>query len=131
MAINNCTFMGRLTRDPELKHTTTNKAVVSFTLAVDRDGKDAGCDFIPCVAWEKKAEFISRYWSKGGMMAAEGEMRSRSYEDKDGHKRSVLELRVSKASFTGERKNDSAPPMEDTGDEGGFREIDDDGELPF
>lgn len=133
MAINNCVYMGRLTRDPELRHTTTNKAVASFTLAVDRDGKDAGTDFIPCIAWEKKGEFISRFFRKGNMMAVEGEMRSRTYEDKQtGKKHAVLECRVSKVSFTGERKTEEpTAPQAGYGDEYQDLGDEDGGEVPF
>lgn len=134
MAINNCNYMGRLTRDPELRRTTTGKAVATFSLAVDRDGKDAGTDFIPCVAWEHKAEFISRYFKRGNMIAVAGEMRSRSYEDKQtGKKQYVLECRVDKVSFTGERA-DSRPAQggEQPPAAGEFRELDENGEeLPF
>lgn len=121
--MNNVCIMGRLTRDAELRATQTGKSVASFTIAVDSGyGEKKTANFIPCVAWEKTAEFISKYFGKGDMIAITGELRSRSYE-KDGQKRTVVEILVSNVDFCGGKKESSSAPK--------FVEIEDDGELPF
>ena len=104
--LNHCTMMGRLTADPEIRRTNTGKAVCSFTVAVDKPGKDSGASFIPCVAWEKTAEFIEKYFSKGSLLALEGRVESRQYETKDGQKRTVVELVASQAHFCGKKEID-------------------------
>ena len=106
--LNHSTIMGRLTAEPELRRTNSGKAVVSFNIACDKQGKDSGASFIPCVAWEKTGEFISNYFAKGSAIIVEGRLESRQYDTKDGHKRTVLEVVVSQAHFC-ERKRDDAP----------------------
>ena len=89
--INNVTLMGRLTADAELKSTTSGKYVTSFSIAVDRDFTQNGerqADFINIVAWGKTAEFITKYFSKGDMIAVRGSIQTRQYE-KDGNKRTA------------------------------------------
>lgn len=85
-AANHIQLMGRLTADPELKATSSGKHICRFTVAVDRGRKNANgereADFISCIAWEKTAELISRYWSKGKMIAVGGELRTGSYKDR-------------------------------------------------
>ena len=109
--LNVSTIMGRLTADPELKTTQNGVSVCAFTVAVDRDyvsqGQERQTDFIDVVAWRGTAEFICRYFSKGSMIAVSGALQSRNFEDKNGNKRKVLELRVEHASFTGERRDTS------------------------
>ena len=107
MALNHTTIMGRLVSDPELRRTQTGKAVTSFTIACDKPGKDSGASFIPCVALEKTGEFIDNYFAKGNPIAVEGRLESRQYE-KDGQKRTVLEVVVSQAHFCG-KKEESVP----------------------
>ena len=90
--LNHIVIMGRLTRDPELRHTQTGTAVASFTLAVDRDFKDKqtgerATDFIDVVAWRQTAELVSRYFSKGRMAVVEGRLQIRDWTDKEGNKR--------------------------------------------
>jgi single-strand DNA-binding protein len=102
--LNHSTIMGRLVRDPELRRTNSGKAVVSFTIACDKPGKDKGASFIPCVAWEKTGEFISKYFAKGALIALEGRLESRDYETKEGQKRTVLEVVVSQAHFCGKKE---------------------------
>lgn len=121
--LNNITLMGRLTNDVELKMTTTNKAVCSFTIACDKPGKDSGASFIPCVAWEKTAEFISKYFAKGALIALEGRLESRQYETKDGQKRTVVEVIVSQAHFCGGKKEETTPNA--------YEPIATDDDLPF
>ena len=92
--------MGRLTKDPELSYTqTSSKAVCKFTLAVDRRmSKEKETDFINCVAWEKTAEFIAKYFSKGSKIAVVGSIQTRTYE-KDDHTVYVTEVIVHEAEF--------------------------------
>lgn len=108
MALNHNVIMGRFVADPELRRTNTGKAVASFTLAVDKPGKDSGASFIPCVAWDKTADFINNYFLKGSPIVVEGRLESRQYETKDGQKRTVMEVVVSQAHFCG-KKEESVP----------------------
>jgi single-strand DNA-binding protein len=110
MALNHNVIMGRLVADPELRRTGTGKAVVSFTLACDKPGKDSGASFIPCVAWEKTGEFIDNYFTKGSPIVVEGRLESRQYESKDNQKRTVLEVVVSQAHFCGKKESTDTPP---------------------
>lgn len=84
--INKAIIMGRLTADPELRQTTGGVACCQFTVAVNRDyvqqGQERQADFISVVAWRQTAEFISKYFSKGKMIAIDGELRTRTYDDK-------------------------------------------------
>lgn len=106
--LNRVILMGRITRDLELRQTPLGVYTLSFTVAVDRNfqkqGEERQADFISCVAWRQQAEFISRYFGKGRMIALEGTLRTRSYEDKNGTKHFVTEVYVDNASFTGEAK---------------------------
>ncbi len=105
--INSVVLMGRLTADPELKTTTSNLSVLSFSVAVDRNyqsqGQERQADFINCVAWRQNAEFISRYFRKGQMIAIQGSIQTRSYEDRNGNKRTAVEVVVDRASFCGSK----------------------------
>ena len=107
MALNYSVLMGRLARDPELRRTNTNKAVASFTVAVDNPGKDSGASFIPCVAWDKTAEFINNYFLKGSQIAVQGRLQTRQYETKDGKKQTVMEVVVTQADFCGKKEENS------------------------
>ena len=95
--LNRIILMGRLTRDPELRHTQSGTAVASFSLAVDRDFKsrDSGektTDFIDVVAWRNTAEFVSKYFAKGRMAVVEGRLQIRDWTDRDGGKRRSAEV---------------------------------------
>ena len=108
--LNKIFIMGRLTRDPELRHTQTGTAVASFTLAVDRDFKDRstgerGTDFINVVAWRQTGEFVSRYFTKGRMAVVEGRLQMRDWTDKDGNKRTAAEV-VADNVYFGDSKRD-------------------------
>ena len=107
--MNKVVLMGRFTKDPELKATASGVSVTSFTLAVDRAYTPAGqeriADFIPCVAWRQTAEFVSKHFHKGRMVALEGSLQSRSYEDKEGNKRTVYEVVADRVYFTGDKAN--------------------------
>ena len=107
--MNTVCLMGRLTRDPELRHTQGGTAVASFTLAVDggkseRTGERI-TDFIDCVAWKGTAEIISKYFAKGQMAAAEGRIQVRNWTDKDGNKRKSTEVVISKIFFADSKKS--------------------------
>lgn len=109
--LNKIILMGRLVADPELKATTGGLSVAGFRMAVDRNYQpkegEKQADFIPCVAWRQTAEFIAKYFGKGRMIAVEGSLQSRNYEDKDGHKRTAYEVLVDHAYFA-----DSKPQEE-------------------
>lgn len=103
--INNVTLMGRLTAAPELKTTQSGTSVTAFCVAVDRrfqqkDGEKQ-TDFINCVAWRNTADFITRYFSKGDMIAVTGEIQTRKYQDKNGNNRVAVEVVIDNASFCG------------------------------
>lgn len=126
MAFNQISLMGRFCKDPELRYTQSAKPVCSFTLAVDKEGKDAGADFIDCVAWEQRAEFINKYFMKGDPILVSGSLQMRDWKDKEGNPRRTAEVNVFKAYFVNSKKDRE-------GDRGTqFTELpDDDGELPF
>ena len=97
--LNDVKLQGRLTTNPELRNTKNDKEVVSFTLAVDRNGKDAGTDFIQLVAWDKTAEFLAQYCAKGQMIVVEANLRSRSTTDKDNKPQTVQEVVANQIYF--------------------------------
>ena len=100
--MNHFVGIGRLVRDPNVKYTQGGKAYASFTLAIDRRRSGDGnppADFISCVAWEKTAEIISQYVSKGQKIAVEGRIQTRSYDANDGTKRYVTEVVVNSMEF--------------------------------
>ena len=109
--LNNVILMGRITHDLEVKQTQSGTAVLAFTIAVERKFANADgekeADFIRCVAWKQQAEFIGKYFGKGRMIALEGNIRTRTYENKNGVKQNVTEVYVDNVSFTGEKVNDT------------------------
>ena len=130
--LNTITIMGRLTRDPELRRTSSGVAVASFTLACDRDyapqGADKETDFIDVCAWRYTAEFVSKYFTKGRMAVVSGRLQIRNWQDKEGNKRRSAEILADHIYF-GEGKKDGAETYEP---QGGFSEITGDGpDLPF
>lgn len=106
--LNRVILMGRITHDLELRQTPSGVCTLSFSVAVERNytGADGQrqTDFITCVAWRQQAEFIGRYFSKGRMIALEGSLRTRTYDDKNGSRHYVTEVYVDSVSFTGEPK---------------------------
>ncbi len=94
--LNRIQLIGRLTRDPELRYVSNGHPMAQFTLAVDRDFKNAAgdrdADFINCVAWRKLAEQVGQYCSRGRLVAVEGRLQTRSYETQDGARRRVTEV---------------------------------------
>ena len=151
--LNRIILMGRLTRDPELRRTSSGTAVTSFSLAVDRDFKSQSgekeTDFIDIVAWRNTAEFVSKFFTKGRMAVVEGRLQIRDWTDKDGGKRRSAEV-VADNVYFGDSKRDggdnsgynsgyapapashSAAPSNFSASGSDFAEIgEDDGELPF
>jgi single-strand DNA-binding protein len=102
--MNHVTLIGRLTRDPELRYAQSGKAFCTFTLAVDRrfskqNNNQPTADFIPCVAWDKLAEIIGNNLAKGRRVGVEGRLQTRTYEAKDGSKRSAFDVMVDEMEF--------------------------------
>lgn len=149
--LNVVAIMGRLTADPELKTTTTGLSVCRFTLAVDRNyvkpGTERQADFINCLAWRNTAEFVSKYFVKGQLMALNGSIQTGSYTDSNGNKRYTFEVVADNVNFTGDRREgsgsrsggyssaprqDTAPaPTYSSGSAGDFQEMPLDDDLPF
>ena len=106
--LNRVILMGRITHDLELRQTPNGISVLSFSVAVERSyakqGEERQTDFIDCVAWRQQADFISRYFGKGRMIAIEGQLQTRTYQDKNGNNRKAVEVMVDSVSFTGEPK---------------------------
>ena len=141
--LNHVVLMGRLTRDVEVRYSQSQNgemAVGRFSLAVDRytnSGDDNKADFINCVSFGKTAEFISKYFGKGNMLAVIGRITTGSYTNKDGVKVYTTDVVVERASFTGEKRelqdagvNESQPSIKDSD---GFMKVDEsiEDELPF
>ena len=126
--MNSIVIMGRLTRDPELRQTNSGTPVTSFTVAVDRRGKEKATDFLDCVAWNDKAEFVSKYFTKGRMILVAGRLQIRDWTDKEGNKRRTAEIVANDVYFCGDRQQRGAEPQGSADVE--FEDLDDD-ELPF
>lgn len=91
-SLNRVILIGRVVAQPEMRYTTSGKAVANFRLAVDRRGKNDEADFIPIVAWERTAEICGEFLTKGKLVAIEGRLQTRTYETKDGQKRSAFDV---------------------------------------
>ena len=150
--LNCAVIMGRLTADPELRTTTNGISVTSFSVAVDRSYQKAGAerqtDFINVVAWRQTAEFVSRYFHKGSMIAVQGSIQTRNYEDRNGNKRTAVEIVADNVSFCGSKAETNtgaaaapnpyaaapaqqAAPSFSTAGADAFASVDMDDELPF
>ncbi|MBI4857736.1 MAG: single-stranded DNA-binding protein [Acetobacterium woodii] len=109
--MNKVILVGRLTRDPEVKNTTTGKAVATFTLAVDRRFKNKDgqkeADFVPIVVWGKQAEFAGQYLAKGSQIGVSGRLQVRSYDAQDGQRRYVTEVVADEINFLSSSRKDS------------------------
>ena len=119
--LNHIVLMGRLTKDPELRQTTNDIPVAKFTVACDRE-KKGETDFINVTAWRKTAEFVSRFFTQGRMAVVSGRLQTRSYEDRDGNKRTAYEVLADSVYFGDSKKTEKPEfiPIEA-----------DDEELPF
>ncbi len=154
--MNTVCLLGRLTADPELRHTQSQVPVTSFTLAVDRTyqpkGQERQTDFINIVAWRQTAEFVTRYFHKGQRMALTGSLQSRRYTDKEGNNRTAYEVVADNIFFCEPKSQSShygeyqapapamdsqmpqfneAPTAYSTASAGDFEEIVGDDDLPF
>lgn len=153
--LNKVIIMGRLTRDPELRHTQSDIPVASFTLAVDRgysrrdDSQQQTADFINVVAWRNTAEFVSKWFSKGQLVAVSGRLQVRNYKDRDGNNRTACEVVADECFFAESKRGsdsgaaaftsfgDAPAPASNSGlnavsSGSDFEElVGDDGELPF
>lgn len=153
--LNVVALMGRLVADPELRHTPSGVATCTFRIAVDRNfvrqGEERKADFIDIVAWRQGAEFVCRYFRKGNLIAVNGSLQTRNYEDKNGNKRTAYEVVADNIHFA-ESKNSSqasgsgyaapapadapraaapAPVSYAVGNADDFAVIDDNEDLPF
>lgn len=143
--INSVVLMGRLTFDPELRTTPSGVSVVQFQVAVDRNfqrqGEERKADFIDVTAWRQTAEFISRYFRKGSMIAVEGSIQTDNFTDNSGNKRKSVRVVANNVSFCGSKAESAAntnpaysqpAPSYASADNSDFEEIvDDDDDLPF
>lgn len=126
--MNKLTLIGRLARDPEIRWTTgeNSKAVANFSIAVTRRSNKDKTDFFDCVAWGKLAEHMEKYWHKGMKAGIVGRIEKNEWTDKDGGKRSKVEVIVEEIEFV-EPKKETAPA-----EDGGFADIPEgDEDLPF
>lgn len=146
--LNCAVIMGRLTATPELRTTGTGISVTSFTVAVDRayakSGEERQTDFINVVAWRNTADFVTRFFTKGQMIAVQGSIQTRNYEDKNGNKRTAVEIVADNVSFCGSKSENgggntyaqpqqSAPAVSyQSADAGSFSVLPDDSQgFPF
>jgi len=161
--LNSVCLVGRLGKDPELRTTQNGKSVTSFRIAVDRRYADPNgqrqADWFDIVAWEKTADFVVRYFQKGSMIAVEGRLQTRTYQDKNGNNRTVVEVLASNVSFCGSKTQNNGgsqqqggynaapqqgyysqpsaqqgyqqPPAYSSGSNDDFAEISDEDDLPF
>ena len=138
--LNRVVIQGRIGKDIELRHTQSGVSVVSFSIAVDRDFKDKATgekttDWVNVTAWRSTAEFVSKYFSKGRMAVVDGKLQTNTWTDKDGNKRSSLEVVADSVYFGDSRKKESEgdTPESDRPEQNGqeVSEVDADGELPF
>ena len=116
--LNVVAIMGRLVADPELRTTPAGLSVCRFRIACDRSyvqqGQERQADFIDIVAWRQRADFVSKYFQKGSMIAVEGSLQTRNYQDKNGNNRTAVEVVANNISFAGAKRQDgqSAPSYE-------------------
>lgn len=156
--LNVVAIMGRLAADPQLRQTTTGKNVASFRIACDRGRKDANgqsqTDWLDCVAWDRQAEFVCRYFQKGSLIVVDGRIQTRSYQDKNGNNRTAVEIVANNINFAGPKSSNpnasgmgapAAPvaeysrpavqqapaPSYSAGSNEDFALIEDEGDLPF
>lgn len=151
--LNVVAIMGRLVADPELRTTQAGHSVCSFRIACDRSyvqqGQERQADFIDIVAWRQQADFVSKHFYKGSMIAIDGSLQTRQYQDKNGSKRTAVEVVANNISFAGAKRQNSqsAPSYEQQtashveqakvqtsfaqGSADDFAVIDDNDDLPF
>lgn len=127
--MNKVIFMGRLTKDPEVRYAQDGKAIAKFSLAVDRFGKNDEADFFNCTAFGKQGEFVEKYLKKGTKILLSGRIQNDSYTNRDGQKVNTTQVIVSEIEFAESKRNDE--PTEQQKAE--WQNIDkmDSEELPF
>ncbi len=144
--VNNVVLVGRITRDPELRHSASGSAVCSFSLAINRNFKNqAGeyeADFVNCVAFNQTANLMEQYVNKGQLISVQGRLQSRSYDDNTGRKVYVTEVVCNTVSFLESKRSmdnsnnvpDMSSPAPQTNQSFDAQDIDvsiDDDDLPF
>ena len=157
--LNVVAIMGRLVADPELRTTTQGHSVCSFRIACDRSyvqqGQQRQADFIDIVAWRQQADFVSKYFQRGSMIAVEGSLQTRQYQDKNGNNRTAIEIVANNVNFAAPKSANAAPmgdagygapmaapaarpavqanpaPSYSAGSNDDFALIEDEGDLPF
>lgn len=157
--LNVVAIMGHLAADPQLRQTTTGKNVASFRIACDRGRRDANgqsqADWLDVVAWDRTAEFVCKYFQKGSLIAIDGRLQSRSYQDKNGNNRTAIEIVANNVNFAAPKSANAAPmgdagygaptaapaprpsaqaapaPSYSAGSNDDFALIEDEGDLPF
>lgn len=133
--LNHATIQGRLTTDPEIRHTQSGTAVCRATVAIDRGyvkpGEERKTDFVDILVWDKKAEFLTTYFHKGGMLVVEGAIQTGSYEDKNGVKRKTFEVVASNIHFCESKKDSQSQQQAPQQSHDTFVDISDDDDLPF
>ena len=133
--MNKVALLGRMVKEPELRYTPSGTAVVSFTLAVDRrfqkQGEERQADFINCIAWQKTAEFVANYFTKGQLMALSGSIQVRTWDDNEGHKRYATEVIADEVYFAESKKAEGAAPQKPAMPSADFEEVQDSDDLPF
>lgn len=133
--INNVTLSGRLTADPLLRKTTADKSVASFTLAVNRRANakaETIADFINCITWNALAENIARHLSKGSFIELAGRIQTRNYEDKNGVKRTAVEVVANEVNFLDSKRRETNEIPTENNPEVAYTDLDSSGdELPF
>lgn len=128
--MNQIIIKGRLARDPELKYVNVkggDKVVCTFDVAVDKSFGD-GADFFKCQIWDKRAEFVDKFFKKGQEILVQGSHESRQYDDKEGNKRTIWEVKANQVEFCGSKKDNAGGGSSQIPD--GFQAIDDD-DIPF
>lgn len=133
--LNSVVLMGRLTKTPELKQTSSGTPVCSFSVAVDNGyGENKKTDFINCVAWKSTAEFVSKYFTKGQMIALSGRISTRSYDD-NGTTRYITEVVAREVEFCGSKaegqSNATSTPVPEITPTDDFVVLEPDSDLPF
>lgn len=124
---------GRIVNDPELKITPNQISVLSFTVAVKRPRTKEVADFLPCVAWRQNAEFLSKFAHKGDMVGITGMLTSRNWEDREGNKRTSLEIQCDDVELLTPKKQEApaTAPTYSNQDTSGYEDLSDEDSLPF
>lgn len=137
--MNNVALIGRLTADPELRHTQSGTACTRFNIAVDRrvkQGEEKQADFITVVAWQQRAEFICKYFTKGQKIALTGSIRTGNYTDSNGNKRYTFEVWAENVEFCESKTQTTQPQPQPEQQKASENKLDmgyipDDADLPF